>query len=88
VKREIPLAAVRGTLDDPKVSITSQAALAFAASVYGTDERREKLEKKLDERLGEGGGKQVIDLLEGVLGGSRKKPAEPPPAEPAQEPAP
>jgi AsmA protein len=75
VKREIPLAAVRGTVADPKVTITPQVALAFAASYYASGERREKLEKKIDEKLGEGGGKQVIDLLDQVLGGG-KKPAE------------
>jgi hypothetical protein len=75
VKREIPLAAVRGTLADPKVTITPQVALSFAASYYASGERREKLEKKIDEKLGEGGGKQVIDLLDQVLGGG-KKPAE------------
>jgi hypothetical protein len=75
VKREIPLAAVRGTLADPKVTITPQVALAFAASYYASGERREKIERKIDEKLGEGGGKQVIDLLDQVLGGG-KKPAE------------
>jgi AsmA protein len=75
VKRELPLAAVRGTLDDPKVSLSPQVALSFAASYYGGGERREKLEKKVDERLGEGSGKQVIDLLDSVLGG-KKEPEE------------
>ena len=79
VKHELPLAAVKGTLDDPKVSISPQVALSFAASVYGSGERREKLERKIDERLGEGGGKQVLDLLDSVLGGgSRRKQEEPP----------
>jgi hypothetical protein len=79
VKRELPLAAVKGTLDDPKVSISPQVALSFAASVYGSGERREKLERKLDERLGEGGGKPVLDLLDSLLGGgSRRKQEEPP----------
>ena len=79
VKRELPLAAVRGTLDDPKVSISPQVALRFAASYYAGGERREKLEEKVDERLGEGRGKQVIDLLDSVLGG--KKEPEPAPEE-------
>jgi hypothetical protein len=77
VKREIPLAAVRGTLDDPKVAISPQVALALAAQYYGGGERREKLEKKLDKSLGEGGGKQVIDLLDSVLGGGSKKEQQP-----------
>jgi hypothetical protein len=78
VKRELPLAAVKGTLDDPKVSIAPQVALAFAASVYGSGERREKLERKIDERLGEGGGKQVLDLLDSVLGGGSRREEDPP----------
>jgi len=71
VKRELPLAAVKGTLDAPRVVIAPQVALQFAAAYYGGGERREKLEKKLDEKLGEGTGKQVIDLLDSVLGGGR-----------------
>jgi hypothetical protein len=86
VKRELPLAAVRGTLDDPKVRIAPEVALQFAAPYYAGGERREKLEQKLDEKLGEGGGKQVIDLLDSVLGGRKKQAEEG--AEPAPEPAP
>jgi hypothetical protein len=86
VKRELPLAAVRGTLDDPKVRIAPEVALRFAAAYYAGGERREKLEQKLDEKLGEGGGKQVIDLLDSVLGGRKKQAEEG--AEPAPEPAP
>jgi hypothetical protein len=78
VKRELPLAAVRGTLDDPRVTISPQVALAFAAAYYGGGERRETLERKIDERLGGGGGKQVIDLLESVLGGGKPAPPEEP----------
>jgi hypothetical protein len=63
---------VKGTLDEPRVSISPQVALSFAASVYGGGERREKLERKIEERLGEGSGKQVIDLLDSVLGGGSK----------------
>jgi hypothetical protein len=72
VKRELPLAAVKGTLDAPRVVIAPEVALQFAAAYYGGGEQREKLEKKLDERLGEGSGKQVIDLLDSVLGGGRR----------------
>lgn len=74
VKREIPIAAVKGTLDDPKVTISPQVALAFAAQIYGgSTERIGKLGKKIDEELGEGSGKQVIDLLDSVLGGGKKE---------------
>jgi hypothetical protein len=88
VKRELPLAAVRGTLDDPKVRIAPEVALQFAAAYYAGRERREKLEKKLNEKLGEGGGKQVIDLLDSVLGGRKKSAEQPPPEDqpPAEAP--
>ncbi len=69
VKRALPLAAVTGTLAAPRVSIAPEVALQFAAAYYGGGERREKLQRKLDEKLGEGSGKQVIDLLDSVLGG-------------------
>jgi hypothetical protein len=78
VKRELPLAAVKGTLDDPKVSISPQVALSFAASVYGGGERREKLERKIEERLGEGSGKPVLDLLDSVLGDGSRREEDPP----------
>ncbi|MEN8159937.1 MAG: AsmA-like C-terminal region-containing protein [Myxococcota bacterium] len=73
VKRELPLAAVKGTLDAPRVVIAPEVALRFAAAYYAGGERREKLEEKIDERLGEGAGKQVIDLFDSVLGGGRPK---------------
>ena len=53
----------------PRVSIAPEVALQFAAAYYGGGERREKLQRKLDEKLGEGSGKQVLDLLDSVLGG-------------------
>jgi len=67
----IPLAGVTGTLAQPRIRITQEAALQFAASVQGDPELRErrgKLEKKIDEQLGAGSGKQVMDALGGLLG--------------------
>jgi uncharacterized protein involved in outer membrane biogenesis len=62
--RSIPLASVRGTLDDPELELTN-AALAGAASAYTGDERRRrKWEKKLDERLGAGQGGQLLQALD------------------------
>jgi hypothetical protein len=72
VKRELPLAGVKGTLDDPKVTVSPQVALSFAAAVYGSGERRQKLERKIEEQLGEGSGKAVLDLLDSVLGAGSK----------------
>ncbi len=69
VKRELPLAAVKGTLDSPRVVISPAVALQFATSYLAGGERLQKLEKKLDERLGTGAGKPVLDLLDSVLGG-------------------
>jgi hypothetical protein len=74
VKRELPLAAVKGTIDDPRVVIAPEVALQFAASYYVGSERREKLERKINEKLGGDAGKQVIDLLDSVLGGRPKEP--------------
>jgi hypothetical protein len=74
VKRELPLAAVKGTIDEPRVVIAPEVALQFAASYYVDRERREKIQRKLDEKLGDGAGKQVIDLLDSVLGGRPKEP--------------
>jgi len=70
--RVIPLAHVTGTLSEPKVSIRGEDAASFAAS-YALGRERGKLEKKLDEKLGQGTGRQVLDALDGLLGGSKKK---------------
>ena len=73
VKRELPLAAVKGTLDSPRVVISPAVAVQFAASYLDVgSERAKKLERKIEEKLGEGSGKPVIDLLDSVLGGGRR----------------
>jgi hypothetical protein len=58
---------VRGSLGAPRVELTREAALALAGS-FTSGPRRDRLERKLDDRLGEGRGKEVIDALEGLLG--------------------
>jgi uncharacterized protein involved in outer membrane biogenesis len=70
--RAIPLAHVTGTLSQPKVSIRAEDAASFAAS-YALGRQRGALEKKLDEKLGQGTGREVLDALDGLLGGSKKK---------------
>jgi hypothetical protein len=71
--RVIPLARVEGTLDAPHVVIDSEDALGFAA-LYATDRRRAKWERKLDERLGEGAGREVLDALDQILSGQEPRP--------------
>ncbi|MCP5070844.1 MAG: AsmA family protein [bacterium] len=66
-KRVIPLAAVTGTIDDPKVTVTRDAARAFGSAYIADDRRRKKWERKIDERLGEGSGKDVLKLLDSIL---------------------
>lgn len=75
-KRVIPLAAVKGTVDAPRVTVTSEAALGFAAAYVADDRRREKWERKLDEKLGEGSGREVLDLLDSILTGEPPAEAE------------
>lgn len=70
--RVIPLAHVTGTLSEPKVSIRGEDAAAFAAS-YAFGRERGKLEKKIDEKLGQGAGRDVLNALDSLLGGSKKK---------------
>ena len=70
--RVIPLARVTGTLESPRVEITDEAVLRFAA-LYATERHREKLEREIDERLGEGAGSQVIDVLDGILRGEPRE---------------
>lgn len=79
--RSIPLAAVQGTLDEPRVTLTREALAGVASAYAGDERRREKWEKKLDERLGEGRGKDVLQALDKVLKSLQEPPpegAEPP----------
>jgi hypothetical protein len=71
--RVIPLARVTGTLESPRVEITDEAVIRFAA-LYATERRREKWERKIDERLGEGSGREVLDALDEILSGERREP--------------
>lgn len=70
--RVIPLARVTGTLESPRVEITDEAVIRFAA-LYATERRREKWERKIDERLGEGSGREVLDALDEILSGERRQ---------------
>lgn len=75
-RKVIPLAHVGGTLSSPRVDLSREAVVALASS-YALESRRGRLEQKIDERLGEGAGRELLDTLEGVLGGKRR--SEPPP---------
>jgi hypothetical protein len=70
-RRSIPLAAVRGSLDAPKVQIAGNSAVEFASgyakSLYGG-----QLESVLDKELGKGTGQAIEDALEGIFGGDRR----------------
>ncbi|MEN8181977.1 MAG: AsmA-like C-terminal region-containing protein [Myxococcota bacterium] len=66
-EKVIPLAHVGGTLGSPRIELTREAVLALAASP-----RRGKLESEIDERLGEGSGREVLDALEGLFGGGKR----------------
>jgi hypothetical protein len=69
----IPLARVRGTLRSPRIELTREAVVALGLGYQGS-QRREKWEEEIDERLGEGSGREVLDALEGILGGRRESP--------------
>jgi len=86
-RRTLPLARVRGTLDEPEVRLDSKVAAGFAA-VYASDAYAGKLRQKAEEKLGPGGGDMVdrsLGVLQDILGGrapSKPPPAEPPPSQP------
>ena len=61
----ISLARVTGTLDDPKVTVSSEVAMAFLGH-SGADA---KLDKVIDDAVGG----EVGDLLKGILGGGKKR---------------
>jgi hypothetical protein len=68
----IPLAHIGGTLEKPRVEITRETAVALAVEL-GTGRKRGRLEEKIDERLGEGAGREILGTLEQILGGKRKR---------------
>jgi hypothetical protein len=74
-RRSIPLAAVGGTLDAPEVQLAGNSGLEFATgyakSLYGG-----KLKGILDEQLGRDAGQAIGDVLEGILGGDRRRSSE------------
>lgn len=73
VEKVIPLARITGTLEDPKVRVTRATVVAFTRSYLDKRDRLGRLEREVDERLGEGAGKAVFDVLEGILGGERRE---------------
>jgi hypothetical protein len=64
VSRTIPLAGVKGTLQDPKVTVADHAVRAFLAGVLLSDQGR-GLRKTIDETLGE----HVGNVFEALIGG-------------------
>lgn len=68
-RRVIPLAHVGGTLPEPRVELTQEALRGFAAAYTADSRRREKWEEEIDERLGEGAGREVLRALDDVLRG-------------------
>jgi uncharacterized protein involved in outer membrane biogenesis len=70
--RIIDVARVHGTAAEPKLEVDRAGALAFAAS-FALAQRRDKLERKLDEQLGEGSGGAILDALDRVLGKKQKR---------------
>lgn len=71
-RRTIPLAAVGGTLDAPRVQVSPQAVQAFA-SLYGLGGSGGPLGGLIQQGLGGGSGAGVVDALESILGGPSKR---------------
>lgn len=89
--RTIRLAAVKGTLTDPKVRLSSKSA-ADLASTYAAPMYVDPLRKKAEKALGKDGAQVVdqgIQILDGLLGGKRRdrkdEAEEEQPAEPAPD---
>jgi hypothetical protein len=70
--RVIEIARVGGTLDEPKLEIDQAGAVAFAATL-ALAQRRDKWERELDDALGEGSGRALLDALDGFLGDKKKE---------------
>jgi len=77
VRRVIPLAHVGGTLDAPEVAITPEVAVRLAGAYALDRKRRKKITREIDKALGKGSGQQVLDVLQGILGGGGKRAPQP-----------
>jgi uncharacterized protein involved in outer membrane biogenesis len=83
-QRVIPLAHVGGTLSSPRVDIGREAALGFATALATRRSGKlERVEGKIDERLGEGAGKEILGTLEQILGTRKPQTPAPSPDPPA-----
>ena len=57
---------------NPRVVVPPSAAVAFFQKVY-LNQQRGQAARKIDEALGEGAGEQVLDVLDGILGGGQRR---------------
>lgn len=55
---------------NPRVVVPPAAAVAFFQAVY-LDRHRSTAERAIDDALGQGSGGQVLDVLDGILGGRK-----------------
>jgi hypothetical protein len=88
-RRTLPLAAVKGTLDAPRVRLSSRAAGALA-SAYAQPGYAGELKEKAEKALGKEGGEAVeqgLEILDGLLGGKRREKQPEPEQAPAETPA-
>jgi hypothetical protein len=69
--RVIPLARISGSVDAPRVDLSPQAVASLAAREE-LHRNSDKLNKKIDDQLGEGSGKAITDTLDGLLGGRKR----------------
>jgi len=70
--RVIRLAEVKGTLADPKIDLSSSVVRSWVGGYTGK-KLRDEYQEKIDEKLGEQLGGEVGDLVEGLLGGKKKR---------------
>ena len=69
MRRGIPLAHVGGTLGDPKVEVSSDAARSFAAAL----EPGRRLGAKLEQALGSESARELADGLGNLLDKASRK---------------
>jgi hypothetical protein len=70
--RVLELAHVGGTVAKPQIEVEAQAALTLAAAL-ATAGRRDEVERKIDHVLGQGAGRSVLDVIDGLLAPSKER---------------
>jgi AsmA protein len=68
-ERVIPISRITGTYDSPRIQLDEKTLAALGVAYVGDEKTRSRIDKK----LGPGASEAIEGVLEGILGGGKKK---------------